>query len=82
VDIETGNETGSDDSSGNENETENENENEIERNNQPFITDDDDQPGIFMESGEDTPQEHAKTPGVLEGETAGLLGNENNGETA
>jgi hypothetical protein len=87
VDIETGNETGGDDSSDNQNENQNqnqseiENESEIESNNQPFITDDDDQLGIVMESGEDTPQSHAEIPGVLDCEAAGVLGNDNNGET-
>jgi hypothetical protein len=65
VDIETDNETDSDDSSENENKQENENENENrnenESNNQPFITDNDEQPLISMEYGEGTPQEHAET---------------------
>jgi hypothetical protein len=34
-----------------------------------------------MEYGEGTPQAHAEPPGVLEGEAAGVLRNENNGET-
>jgi hypothetical protein len=78
VDIETGNETGGDDSdSQNQNENENEqgNENEIENDNQPFITDNDEQPGIIMEPEEDTSQTYAETSGVLEGETAGVLQN-------
>jgi hypothetical protein len=50
VDIETGNVTGSDDS-----QNENEHDNEIENNNQPFIADDNEQPGIVMESEETNP---------------------------
>jgi hypothetical protein len=69
VDIETGNETGGDDRSDNQNKNQNKNENEnesgTESNNQSFITDNDEQPGVFMESGEGTPQVHAETQECL-----------------
>jgi hypothetical protein len=73
VDTETGNETVSDD---------NQDENETETEDEPFTTDDDEQPGIVMEPEEAAPHIDTEIPGVPEGGTSGVLKGDLKGETA